>query len=87
MLGMKCTGRTRVDGKEKLNFRSFTAEDVCSILRVCAKTGVKVLKFLDLEVEFSETKNSKPDLAAKTNFPDAAMSEDKQVAPLQTGPV
>lgn len=76
-------GQTRVEKQEKLNIRSFTAEDVCSILKVCARSGVKVLKFLDLEVEFFETHTKKPIPAAEVKFPGAVMSEDKQAAPSQ----
>ena len=87
MPGTKCMGRTRVEKQEKLNFRSFTADDVCSILRSCARSGVKVLKFLDLEVEFFEAQDNKPNLAIKKSIPDAAMSEDKPDDTSQAGPI
>lgn len=65
---------------KKLNNRALKAEEVCSILKACYESRVRVLKFSNLEVEFLE--DVKPQIVvSEPILPDTAMSEDKPDAP------
>jgi hypothetical protein len=77
---LESTAKKTVGSKSVINLSEkfdLTAAAVCDIIQTCARSGVAVLKFRDLEVTFGKLANVDAPLAPEASLPEAEISEPK----------